>query len=254
MKTVLIGDTGLIGQNLLHQTKFDAMFNSKNINQFVNLDSEVLDIYLSCLPATKWQINNNIIDDINNINSIINVLKTKRYNNVVLFSTIDVYTDSPLGVDENYNPIFKTLHYGSNRLLFEKMIQSVIDYNRLYVIRLPALFGNFLKKNIIFDLLNNNCVEKININTSYQWYDLNDLYYDVQNIVSSYSGGIFNLFPEPISTSSILKTFFPDETRCMSGKLVEYNWKTFHTSSGYTMKREHVTEKIAKFIYEMRNK
>jgi hypothetical protein len=40
---------------------------------------------------------------------------------------------------------------------------------------LPALFGKHIKKNIIYDLLNENEIHNINYNSLYQWYNLSGI-------------------------------------------------------------------------------
>jgi hypothetical protein len=106
---ILIGSTGLIGTTLKESIKFDYEFNSKTINYFLNNDYMDVELYLSCLPATKWLVNKNIPEDIKNIENIINIITKKTYKKVILISTIDVYCDSPLMIDESSGryPIIK---------------------------------------------------------------------------------------------------------------------------------------------------
>ena len=101
---ILIGHTGLIGETLKEKINFDFVYNSKNISNFDKQVSNGNNLWLSCLPATKWLVNKNLQEDIQNINFLINILTKKNYNNVFLFSTIDVYNDSPSLVNENYFP------------------------------------------------------------------------------------------------------------------------------------------------------
>lgn len=252
-KNYLIGDTGLIGQNLLQTETFDYTFNSKNINYFKDIFVKDSNVILSCLPATKWLVNKNKLQDLQNIHNIVNVLSQCSFNHITLISTIDVYLDSPLEVDESYNPLINTLHYGTHRLLFEKMVKELIAYKQLHIVRLPALFGNFLKKNILFDLLNDNNVDNININTYYQWYSLNRLSKDLQNITSS-KGGIFNLFTQPLYTADIIAAFFPTSKSNKIDKQVKYDWRTQHSSIGYIQNTSSVMEDIERFIHATRNK
>jgi len=57
---ILVGNTGLVGQTLKEYQKFDIEFNSKNINDFEKLVPDNCEIWLSCLPATKWMVNKNL--------------------------------------------------------------------------------------------------------------------------------------------------------------------------------------------------
>ena len=250
----LIGNSGLVGKNLLKHQQFDATFNSSNINDLPSVFVDGSDVVLSCLPATKWQINQNKLKDLQNIHNIINTLAQCAFNNIVLISTIDVYLDSPLGVDELFDPTINTLHYGSHRLLFEKMVRDLLNYKSLHVFRLPALFGDHLKKNVLFDLLHNNNVDKINLNTYYQWYDLGRLHDDIKHYTTNYHGGTFNLFTQPVYTADIVHEFFPGVNVGYSGDLVWYNWKTQHHASGYILDGAQVMQDIENFLYETRNK
>lgn len=250
---ILVGNTGLIGQNLKQKINFDYEFNSKNIKD-IDLCVDGCDLYLSCLPATKWFINQNIEKDFANINSIISYLSKKRYKNIFLFSTIDVYSDSPINVDEDYCPNFSGLNYGSNRLLFEHLIKQFISYENCYIFRLPALFGKFLKKNIIYDLLNNNRIDSINLNSYYQWYNLENLEDDIKSlIIKNPKSDIFNLFTEPIYTEELVANVFPEFKLKARNDLVRYDWKTKHFSSGYVCDKDIVLNQIKKFVYEVRN-
>lgn len=246
---ILVGNTGFVGKNLKENIKFEYEFNSTNIQKIIECPSGC-DIYLSCLPATKWKVNQNIYEDIKNIISILGFIRKNNYNNVYLMSTIDVYSDSPLKVDEDYNPNFASLNYGSNRLLFEYSLKQDIDCKNLYIFRLPALFGKSLKKNVIFDLINDNQLEKINLNSYYQWYDLGDLGNHIKQF-SSFEGGVFNLFTEPVYTHDLAKTFFPDKKIGYFGNVINYNYKTKYCETGYIYDSQETLLKIKNFL--MRN-
>lgn len=248
---ILIGKSGFVGSNLKRQLKFDYEFNTQNIKDFIMCPNGC-DLYLSCLSATKWKVNKDLEGDIKNIITLIDLLKTKKYNNVFLISTIDVYCDSPFGVDEEYQPNFSSLSYGSNRLFFEHFVKEALGFNNLYTFRLPALFGMGLKKNIIFDLLNNNQVDKINLNSYYQWYDLSDLYQDMCYF-SNFGSGVYNLFTEPIKTDDLVNKFFPNTNGCKYHKLVKYDYKTKYSDNGYVRDREYCFQRIKEFINEVRN-
>jgi hypothetical protein len=249
---ILVGSTGLIGVTLQEKIKFDLFFNSKNINELTNYDLNGSDIYLSCLPATKWLVNQNIPKDIDNINLIINYLSNFNFNKIILISTIDVYVDSPLLSDENYSPNLKNLNYGTNRLLFELLVKQKIKYNDLKIFRLPALFNKHIKKNILFDLINGNNVNQINLNSRYQWYFLDDLVGDINYYQINYPNEtLFNLFTEPIETTEIVK-LFPNynNENFLIGKNITYDYKTKHYNTGYIETESQILIKIKKFIDE----
>jgi len=245
----LIGNSGLVGKNLIDQIKFDYTFNSSNIGEFDSLYQENSDLYLSCLPATKWMINKNIPKDIENINNILNVLKRKQYNRIILISTIDVYSDSEMLSNESQVPVVKNLNYGSNRYLFELLVSQLLDFKNLYIFRLPALFGKYLKKNILFDLLNDNNVQDINLNTYFQWYNLNNLSSDMDSMINKFpEERVFNLFPEPIYTKYILDSFFPNVKTGNSKTMVRYNFATKFSDNGYFDTKENLIKQIGEFV------
>lgn len=249
---ILIGNTGLVGKTLKKNINFDLEFNSKNICDF---DKSVIDgsnLWLSCLPATKWMVNKDIGGDINNINSIINIIKNKSYNKIYLISTIDVYSDSPKHSNENYFPNFKSLNYGSNRLLFEHLVTELVKYEKINIFRLPALFSKDIKKNILYDLINSNNVNKININSKYQWYNLDNLVSDMEKLSLSFPSDIvFNIFTEPIDTIDIVN-LFPNHIGSVinSGFGVEYDYMTKYSQSGYLYKKDEIIYNIKKLIDE----
>lgn len=243
---ILVGNTGFVGKNLKEKINFDYEFNSSNVEKLSECPSGS-DIYLSCLPATKWKVNQNLYQDIENINRLINIIKDNKYNTVYLISTIDVYSDSPLEVDEDYKPNFSSLNYGSNRLFFEYYLREVVNCKNFYIFRLPALFGKSLKKNIIFDLINNNQLEKINLNSYYQWYDLYDLADHIRQF-SSLDGEVFNLFTEPVYTQDLVKTFFPNKKIGYFGDVINYNYRTKYHETGYLYDTQTSLFKIKNFL------
>ena len=124
---ILIGSTGLVGTTLKESINFDYEFNSKNINTFINYDYVNAELYLSCLPATKWLVNKDITSDLKNIYKLIDIISKKTYSKIIIISTIDVYVDSPQKSDESYSPNIKSLSYGTNRYLFELLIDNFVN-------------------------------------------------------------------------------------------------------------------------------
>jgi len=248
-----MGGSGLIGTTLQEQTNFDFVFSSKDVHKIDSVDLNGSNIWLSCLPATKWKVNENIKEDIYNMQYIIKLLSKAKFNNVILFSTIDVYSDSPLESNENYDPNISSFNYGANRRLFELLVLQMLTYKNVKIFRLPALFGKHIKKNVLYDLLNYNQVEKIAAKSFYQWYDLNDLYEDVKSRLSTHPK-IYNLFPEPVPTSNIIE-LFPEHKSIVDNYThgATYNYKTYFTNTQYLYSREESLAKISKFVHDARS-
>jgi hypothetical protein len=226
---ILFGGTGLVGSALQQQTQFDFTYSSNNFRQ-ISSDSLSIDhLVLCCLPATKWKINQDPLKDLENIFAIIDELSNVYAERITLISTIDIYGHQCSFMDETTIPPLGSPSYGSNRLLFEELAQLRLWYGSLQIIRLPALFHPLIKKNILFDLIHDHQVEKINLNSCYQWYPLQRLWQDLEQCPHN---GPTNLFPAPIETEAILQAFFP-EAQCQHGERVEYNHFTMRTESGY---------------------
>jgi hypothetical protein len=248
---VLVGDTGLIGRVLQQSTNFDATFNSSNIHELpniANMPGQVDELYLACLPATKWLVNQDPAKDLNNILSLVDVLTTVWATKVILISTIDIYQHTDCGASEDFWTHFGPLGYGCNRLLFETLIQNTLAFNTC-IVRLPAVFHPLIKKNILFDLLNDNNVEQINGNSAYQWYPLNRLWQDIQSVKGE---SVINLFSPPIETLEIIDKFFPN-AQIASGDRISYDYSTMATQSGYWLSKDEVMQEMEAFINEARS-
>ena len=250
MTKCIIGYSGFVGGNLLLQKKFDNFYNSQNINDIRNLFFD--ELYFCGIPAVKWYANQNPIEDTNNIENIIDILKTVKVNKFILISTIDVYENINSQDNEDYNCDYKNNHiYGKNRYIFENFIKN--NYENTYIVRLPALFGYGLKKNIIYDLINNNQINKISINTKFQWYNLDWLSNDIE-IMFKNNIYLCNFFTEPLETYEIIKLFnFPIILFDQKNN-TEYNLKTkyhqiFNSNiNDYIRTKKEVLDDIIEFI------
>lgn len=251
---ILIGNTGLIGTTLKEKINFDFEFNSKNITSFNEIVNDSCELYLSCLPATKWLVNQQIGNDFDNINNILNIIQEKTYSKIILISTIDVYCDSPLKSNEEHNPNVSKLNYGNNRYLFELLVREKLKTDDLKIFRLPALFSDKIKKNVLYDLINNYNIENINLNSVYQWYNLNNLVSDIQLHSENYPiDSVFNLFTEPIFTLELLK-LFPNinPLNLKHGDSIVYDYTTKYGE--YISNKEIVLSDIKKLITHVSDK
>ena len=248
---LIIGNTGLVGKRMVEKEHFDHQFNTQNIDSFKNIAKDGDELFLSCLPATKWMVNKNPQNDMVNINNIINIISNIHFSKVTLISTIDVYDKSPLGSDEDTIPFFNDIGYGSNRYVFELMVRSLVSYNNLKIFRLPAIFDINIKKNILFDLINNNNLQNVCGNSTYQWYNLNNLHYDINLYSKKYPNeNVINLFTEPIETKEIV-SLFPHIKNLINydNKPIIYDYKT--KFGGYIDNKDNILQQIKKFIYEI---
>ena len=146
----LVGYTGFVGSNLYEAGEFDAVYNSKNIQEAFGTNPDLL-VYAG-LRAEKYLANNEPKKDLEQIRIAENNILRINPKKLVLISTIDVFK-KPSGVDENYVIETDGLHaYGYNRYLLECWVRE--NYPDALIIRLPGLFGKNIKKNFIYDFIN----------------------------------------------------------------------------------------------------
>ncbi len=253
MSKIIVGYTGVVGQTLVDNIKFDYFFNSSNIDEFESKVNDGDELILTCLPSNKRVVNQNVKQDIENIYNIMCVISKKSYSTIKLISTVDVYSDSPKGSNEDYIPNISKLGYGSNRYLFELMICDLVKCDDLKIFRLAALFNNKIKKNVLYDLLNGTPFE-INENSTFQWYNLDNLYHDIEYLSIKYPDQkVFNLFNEPIETTDLIKLFDKTDCKIIKGNRMDYNYKTKFSSSGYLKHQDEVLIELKEFIKKYDN-
>lgn len=203
MKTALIGYTGFVGSNLAAQYDFNDLYNSKNIQ---DIEGKAYDLVVSAgARAEKWRINQDPETDLKEISQLMAHLEKISTKQFILISTVDVYK-MPMEVDEDTALVTEGLHpYGANRIKLEEFINRNFDNN--LIVRLPGLFGKGLKKNVIFDLLHNNNVENINYAGSFQYYNLDNIWRDI-NVALENGVKLINFATEPILTREIASHCF----------------------------------------------
>jgi len=198
-KTCIIGNTGFVGCNLTRERYFSHKYNSKNISK---ITEESFDqIICAGLPAEKWIANLYPCKDKNNTNLLIDKLKKVKTCKFILISTVDVY-EKPFNCNELSENNYSLNTYGKNRKLLEDFVKNY--FQSYIIIRLPALFGDGLKKNALYDLLNNNEPEKIIGENEYQWYNINWLNQDINLLLENDFHGLINFCSQPISMISII--------------------------------------------------
>lgn len=252
-KTALIGYTGFVGSNLYLDYHFDDVYNSKNINDIIGKEYDC--IVCAGISAKKWYANLHSVEDFEQINSLLDILKKTKTKKFILISTIDIYDNVNAELDEDYVPdITYTNHaYGKNRLIAEKFVMN--QYQDYIIIRLPGLFGFGLQKNIIFDYLNNN-LKEVNVDSIFQWYDISDLYNDINKIINM-DIKIINLFTQPIKNDLLLNLFVKYNNNLtinkIFGKPICYDMLTKYSTSGYWNKNVNMLDKIENYIDIMKN-
>ena len=245
----LIGHTGFVGGNLQQQSKYDEVYNSRNIQE---IDGRTFSsIIISAAQAKKWWANQNPEEDWRGISVLLQHLSETKCEQAILISTIDVLHLTS-GMNESSDPDMSALTaYGKHRLQLEQEVNKLFD--KVLIVRLPGLFGGGLKKNVIYDLLNHNGLEKINPLSSFQYYNLANLSRDIQTALDERLD-LIHLFPEPIDTQDLLQRFFPNRTvGADAAPEAHYDHRTCHGAlfdgdSRYIADNATVLNQIDQFI------
>lgn len=203
MANALIGASGFVGSTLLRQTRFDALYRSTNIAE---IDGQCFDtVVCAAAPAQKWIANREPEADRRNIDALIAHLDTLQCRRFVLVSTVDVFRE-PLGVDEDSAVDEADLHpYGLHRRLLERFCAQ--RFERCLVVRLPGLVGPGLRKNAIFDFLNDNNLHAIDARGVFQFYPMVNLWADLQRALEA-GLSLLHLAGEPVSVADVAREGF----------------------------------------------
>lgn len=146
----LVGYTGFVGSNIYAAGNFDAVYNSKNIEEAYGTKPDLL-IYAG-VRAEKYLANNEPEKDMEQIVQAEENLAKIDPRKLVLISTIDIFK-IPKDVDETTQvDTSGLLPYGYNRYQLELWVRK--NYPEALIVRLPGLFGANIKKNFIYDYLN----------------------------------------------------------------------------------------------------
>jgi hypothetical protein len=248
----LIGWSGFVGGNLERAAAFDARYRSTDIDA---IRGRTFDLIVSAgLPAAKWRANQDPEGDWEAVSSLMSALEEVETAEFVLISTVDVY-GTPVGVDEAARVPEGLTPYGSHRLAFEEFVGERFPMYR--IVRLPALMGPGLRKNVLFDLIHRRQLDVINPDSEFQWYDVRDLWEDLGRIREA-DAEVVNLIPAPVATSRILGELFPDVAVGQeAGPTVRYDVRTryarlFGGQGAYIMDEREALSRIARFVEDVR--
>ncbi|ULL19031.1 NAD(P)-dependent oxidoreductase [Paenibacillus sp. H1-7] len=246
----LIGYTGFVGSNLLKQASFDCLYNSKNIEEIKG--NKFSQVFCAGAPAVKWKANQDPYSDWNSITSLINNLKEIECERFILVSTVDVYKD-PNNVTEDSEVDESLLDaYGKHRFYLEQFVED--KFPKTNIVRLPGLFGDGLKKNIIYDFLHNNCIDMINCENVFQFYNLDRIYRDIMLIIQNDIARV-NFGTEPVSVKEVASFAFNINFNNTTEKMpVYYDMRTKYStlfnsnSPGYIDSKENILNQIKEFV------
>ena len=220
--SALIGHSGFVGGTLLKQSRFEALYRSTNI---ADIEGQSFDtVVCAGAPAQKWIANKDPTTDLKNINGLIAHLDKIECRRFILISTVDVFKN-PIGVDESTPIDENDLHaYGLHRRYLEKFVEK--RFTEHLIVRLPGLVGPGLRKNVIFDFLNDNNLQAIESRGVFQFYPMVNLWYDIE-IAQKNELRLVHLTAEPVSVADIsLKGFGRSFTQTLDKAPASYDMRT----------------------------
>lgn len=225
--SALIGHSGFVGSNLLLQRSYDALFRSSNIDDIRGRSFE--HVVCAGVQAMKWWANLHPKEDMVGIQRLLDPLSGVKAARFTLISTIDVYP-IPRGVDEDTVIDRSQLHaYGTHRLIVEDQIRAM--FPRVAIVRLPGLFGHGLKKNVIYDLIHDNNLNKVHPGSVFQYYDVRRLADDIDRV---WDQGIelLNISSEPVGVLEIRDQIFPGKVLGGTGQPpARYDMRSKHAAT-----------------------
>ena len=226
MNKALIGHTGFVGTTLKAQTKFSSQYRSTDIDEIRGKSFDT--VVCAGAPAQKWIANQKPDQDLANIEALISHLDQVDCDNFILISTVDVF-HNPVGVNEDSTIDEDQLHaYGKNRRLLEKFVQQRFSKN--LIARLPGLVGPGLRKNVVYDFLNNHDLEKIDSRGIYQFYPMVNLWHDLQT-ATDVALNLVHLTAEPVSVADLHQLGFGSEfSNHLQSTPASYDMQTRYSS------------------------
>lgn len=224
MLNSLIGFSGYVGSTLLKQEIFSALYRSTNISEIANQSFDT--VVCAGAPAQKWLANRKPEADRQKIDELIAHLKTVHCKTFVLISTVDVFKN-PIGVDEDTLIDESGLHaYGLNRRRLEIFVEE--HFPNHLIVRLPGLVGPGLRKNIIFDFLNDNNLQAIDSRGVFQFYPMVNLWYDIQAALRS-GLKLVHLTAEPVRVADVAEMGFGKPfSHTLANPAASYDMQTKH--------------------------
>lgn len=226
----LIGYTGFIGSNLNKEGRFTSWFNSKNIHEM----SGHYDMIVCAAPsATKWWANQFPQLDWDSVMKLVEALKNVTTDKFILISTIDA------GIPQD-----KLTYYGKHRRSLELFVTR--HFPKRMIIRLPALFGPGLKKNILYDILTKQDIFYPREFT-FQWFNINRLWDTIGCLPLCQRSELIRLYSHPISVGELVDALQRDVT------IHElYSGDPYNEQSDYFYSKEDVLNDIVEFARNWR--
>tara|TARA_B100002052_G_C15860659_1_gene589943 strand:- start:749 stop:1525 length:777 start_codon:yes stop_codon:yes gene_type:complete len=256
MKNALIGHSGFIGKNIKKIRKFHVLYNSKNINKIKKKNFNI--VFCCGLPSLMWKANKYPIRDLNNVLKLTKNLSTISCKKFILISSVEIYDHRFSNTEKKF--VFKKnkLSYGYNRLFFEKFVES--KFSNVLILRMPVIYGKYLKKNILYDIINLNNLSNINLEDQLQFYNIKNIFKDIK-ICNNKRINKINLVSAPIKVKKLIKILRPELIeKCKKDikKARKYNIKSIHSrhfrsSNNYIISKKSALLDIIRFYNSQKN-
>ncbi len=248
MADALIGHSGFVGGSILRSRPFEYLYRSIDID---TIRGQSFDLLVCCgAPAEKWRANKDPEEDRARLATLTDALADVRAKHVVLISTIDVYP-VPRGLDERatIDPALAQ-PYGRHRYELEEFFKTRFDTT---IVRLPGLYGRGLKKNAIYDLLHGRPVDGVPGNASFQFYDTDRVWVDVERVLGARIS-LANITAEPVTMNDVAARVFGREMPTpIAESAAHYDIKSIHADlvgghDGYWFDAEAVITGLQRFV------
>ena len=226
MNDALIGYSGFVGSALMRQRSFQHQYRSTDIADIRG--GRFGTVLCAGAPGQKWIANRDPERDAESISSLIEHLNKITCECFVLISTVDVF-DNPVGIDEDNSPVEKGLHpYGLNRLRLERFVEE--RFPGALIVRLPGLVGPGLRKNVIYDMQNDNDLDMIDSRSVFQFYPMVNLWRDIE--IALRSGlSLIHLTAAPVSVEDVAREGFGREfVQEILPQPAKYDFRSRHAS------------------------
>ncbi|MBB0025675.1 MULTISPECIES: NAD(P)-dependent oxidoreductase [Ralstonia] len=228
--SALIGFTGFVGGTLLRQRVFDYRFRSTNIQDIQGQSYDL--VVCAGAPGQKWLANQQPERDKENIARLTAALQGVHAKTFVLLSTVDVF-HRPIGIDERTPVDSSQLQpYGLHRYQLEEFVRDRFEHH--LIVRLPGLVGPGLRKNVVYDLSNENNVARIDPRGKFQFYPTVNLWSDIQNALA-HGLRLIHLTAEPVGVYEIARSVFGTElnvpAEAVSRPVASYDFRSIHAEA-----------------------
>ncbi len=238
----ILGANGFIGSHLV--SVFPDAVRITRESSLIRGKIETL--FIAAPTSRKYQVNRFPSEDLVDVNNILKLIhSSNRIDNIVLVSTIDVYSN--LESSSEISECKSELSYGGNRHFLETQL-SLLGSN-LKVCRTGGLFGRGIKKNLIHDLVNRRTefLLDYNMESTYQWLPVDFFIKELLDFSHS-ELSLKNIVGEPISVKAVVQAGGFKFDFSMNGELKSYDVISNHAFNGYSLNSEAVLCELNQYL------